>query len=43
MLNNIEEERIYLLMIWWCRPWFGSAWSHWKRSSLSRPSLVPDT
>jgi len=22
---NISEERKYHL-IWWCRPWFGSAW-----------------
>jgi len=27
MLHNISEERRSDMMIWWRRPWFGSAWS----------------
>jgi hypothetical protein len=32
-LHNIPEEWRTHMMIWWCRPWFGSAWSDLARCS----------
>jgi len=30
--SNSEECRLHI--IWWCRPWFGSAWSSSELSGL---------
>jgi len=34
-LHDISEDGRFHMMIWQCRPWFGSAWSSSKRSSLA--------
>jgi len=34
MLHNITEERRSHTIIWWCRPWFGYAWSNSEWSGL---------
>jgi len=37
---NTPEERLFHLMIWWCRPWFGSAWSSSGHSGLAWSTLA---
>ena len=39
-LHNIPEECGYHMMIWWCRPWFGSAWSGSEHFVYLRPPHV---
>jgi hypothetical protein len=39
-LCNIQEECRFHVMIWLCRPWFGSAWSSSEQSGLAWPTLA---
>jgi len=39
-LHNIPQERRSHIKIWWCRPWFGSAWFDSKQSCLARSGSV---
>jgi len=34
-LHNISEEQRSHMTIWWCRPWFGFAWSGSEQSGLA--------
>jgi len=39
-LHNIAQQHRAHMMIWWCRPWFGSAMSGSEWSSLVRSGSV---